>query len=147
MCSSTRTTPAPPSPTRQLTTTNADDETVERAPSGALLVTLALSSPEVEQVVFAAEFGHIWLTAENADADESGTRIVDLGEVYDDDGGGVMTSQALITEAWTPPASTTSSLRAATTVAVLGEDRFLAEQATAAIGPRRPPARPGVAAR
>ena len=62
--------------------TTTDGETVERAPSGALLVTLALSSPEVEQVVFAAEFGHIWLTAENADADESGTRIVDLGEVY-----------------------------------------------------------------
>ena len=47
-----------------------------------MLVTLALSSPQVEQVVFAAEFGHIWLTAENADADESGTRVVTLGEVY-----------------------------------------------------------------
>ena len=57
--------------------------TVERAPSNELLVTLALSSPEVEQVVFAAEFGHIWLTAENADADENGTRIVTLGQAYD----------------------------------------------------------------
>ena len=47
-----------------------------------MLVTLALSSPQVEQLVFGAEFGHIWLTAENADADESGTRIVTLGEVY-----------------------------------------------------------------
>ena len=46
-----------------------------------------------------------------------------------------MTSQALITEAWAPPASPASSRRAATTVAVLGEDRILAEQATDAMGP------------
>ncbi|HEX6425206.1 MAG TPA: Flp pilus assembly protein CpaB [Acidimicrobiales bacterium] len=59
-----------------------DQEDVERAPSNRLLVTLALTSPQVEQVVFAAEFGHIWLTAEPTDADESGTRIVTLGEVY-----------------------------------------------------------------
>ena len=59
-----------------------DEEEVERAPSNRLLVTLALTSPQVEQVVFAAEFGHIWLTAEPTDADESGTRIVTLGEVY-----------------------------------------------------------------
>ena len=57
-------------------------EDVERAPSNRLLVTLALTSPQVEQVAFAAEFGHIWLTAEPASADESGTRIVTLGEVY-----------------------------------------------------------------
>jgi pilus assembly protein CpaB len=60
-----------------------EENPVERAPSNKLLVTLALSSPEVEQVVFAAEFGHIWLTAENAKADENGTRIVTLGEAYD----------------------------------------------------------------
>jgi pilus assembly protein CpaB len=59
-----------------------DDEAVERAPNNQLLVTLALSSPQVEQVVFGAEFGHIWLTAENAQATEDGTRIVTLGEVY-----------------------------------------------------------------
>jgi pilus assembly protein CpaB len=59
-----------------------DDENVERAPSNQLLVTVALSSPQVEQVVFGAEFGHIWLTAENAQATEDGTRIVTLGEVY-----------------------------------------------------------------
>ena len=62
---------------------NADDETeAEPAPTNQVLVTLALSSPQVEQVVFAAEFGHIWLTAENADADESGTGVITLGEVY-----------------------------------------------------------------
>jgi pilus assembly protein CpaB len=59
-----------------------DEEGLERAPSNGLLVTLAVSSPQVEQIVFAAEFGHIWLTAENEAADESGTRVVTLGEVY-----------------------------------------------------------------
>jgi pilus assembly protein CpaB len=57
-------------------------ETAEPAPANGLLVTLALDSSQVEQVVFAAEFGHIWLTAENANASEAGTRVVTLGEVY-----------------------------------------------------------------
>jgi pilus assembly protein CpaB len=61
---------------------NAGDDTeAEAAPTNQVLVTLALTSPQVENVVFGAEFGHIWLTAENADADESGTRVVTLGEV------------------------------------------------------------------
>jgi pilus assembly protein CpaB len=60
-----------------------EDAAAEPAPANQMLVTLALSSPQVEQVVFAAEFGHIWLTGENADADESGTRVVTLGEVYE----------------------------------------------------------------
>jgi pilus assembly protein CpaB len=60
-----------------------DTEVAEPAPASQLLVTLALSSPQVEQVVFAAEFGHIWLTAENAEANESGTRVATLGEVYE----------------------------------------------------------------
>ena len=59
-----------------------EDTAAEPAPTNQVLVTLALSSPQVEQVVFGAEFGHIWLTAENADADESGTRVVTLGEVF-----------------------------------------------------------------
>lgn len=56
--------------------------TVNEAPSDTLLVTLALNTPDVEQVVFAAEFGHIWLTVENADASETGGRIVTLNQVY-----------------------------------------------------------------
>lgn len=60
-----------------------EDEDREVAPGGTLLVTLALGAPEVEQFVFAAEFGHIWLTAENSDAVEDGTRIVTLEEVFD----------------------------------------------------------------
>jgi pilus assembly protein CpaB len=70
-----------------------EDEEIERAPSNRLLVTLAVTSPQVEQVVFAAEFGHIWLTSENAQATEDGTRVVTLGEVYGPAGGGVLAPQ------------------------------------------------------
>ncbi len=56
--------------------------TVDEAPGQQLLITLALSSPEVEQIVFAAEFGLIYLTGQNADTDIEGTRIVTLSQVY-----------------------------------------------------------------
>lgn len=55
---------------------------VESAPTESLLVTLALDAPSVEELVFAAEYGSIWLTAEPADAPEDGTKIVDRGNVY-----------------------------------------------------------------
>lgn len=54
--------------------------TVAEAPSDQVLVTFALTSAEVEQVVFAAEFGSIWLTAQTPQTDLSGTRIVSLAE-------------------------------------------------------------------
>lgn len=54
------------------------------APTANVLVTLALSASEVEQVVFAAEFGSIWLTSDK-DADPSGTRVVTLLDTYDPD--------------------------------------------------------------
>ena len=63
--------------------TSGDDKKAEQAPANQVLVTLALSSPQVEQVAFAAEFGHIWLTAEPADANESGSRTVTLGNAFD----------------------------------------------------------------
>jgi pilus assembly protein CpaB len=55
---------------------------VSEAPGDQLLVTLAISAPEVEQIVFAAEFGRIWLTAQNAATDDSGSRILTLDQVY-----------------------------------------------------------------
>jgi pilus assembly protein CpaB len=63
-------------------TVAAKAATVDEAPSDTLLVTLALDTPAVEQVVFAAEFGHIWLTIEGADASEANSRIVTLDQVY-----------------------------------------------------------------
>lgn len=53
------------------------------APTGTFLVTLAVDAPAAEKVVFAAEHGFVWLSAEPQDADESGTDIVTRGNVYE----------------------------------------------------------------
>ena len=55
---------------------------VNEAPASQLLITLAVSASQVEQIVFAAEFGHIWLTSEGANANEDGTRILTLDQAY-----------------------------------------------------------------
>jgi pilus assembly protein CpaB len=49
------------------------------APEGQLLVTLALDATAVERVVFAAEYGTLWLSAEPKDAPDGGTRIETRG--------------------------------------------------------------------
>jgi pilus assembly protein CpaB len=54
------------------------------APTGNLLVTVAVDAPTVEQIVFTKEFGLIWLAAEPADAAEEGTQLVNRGNVYDE---------------------------------------------------------------
>lgn len=56
--------------------------TVYEAPSNVLLVTLAVSGPQAEQITFAAEFGHIWLTRQNPATDTEGSRIITLDQVY-----------------------------------------------------------------
>ena len=53
-------------------------------PTSTLLVTFALDAPSVEQLVFAAEFGTVWLAAEPPDAPENGTKQVTRGNVYSD---------------------------------------------------------------
>ncbi len=60
-----------------------DTNAVSSAPTVSLLVTLALDARSLEQVVFAAEFGTLWLVAEPIDAPEGGTRLVDRGNVYE----------------------------------------------------------------
>lgn len=55
------------------------------APTGNLLVTVAVDAPTVERIVFTKEFGRIWLAAEPGDAAEEGTKIVDRGNVFDED--------------------------------------------------------------
>ena len=62
-----------------------DDATVttlNEAPSNVLLVTLAVSTAQAEQITFAAEFGHIWLTRQTDDTNPTGSRIVTLDQVY-----------------------------------------------------------------
>jgi pilus assembly protein CpaB len=58
------------------------DEAGSEAPGGELLVTLALTTPQVEQVVYAAEFGAIWLTRQNEATDTEGSRILTVDQVY-----------------------------------------------------------------
>ncbi|MDP8928142.1 MAG: RcpC/CpaB family pilus assembly protein [Actinomycetota bacterium] len=58
------------------------EETRNQAPNGNLLVTLAVDAPSVERVVFAAEFGLVWLTVEPAEAPEDGTKLVTRDNIY-----------------------------------------------------------------
>lgn len=61
-----------------------DDEesATAQAPTENLLVTLALDAASVEEVVFAAEHGTIWLAFEPDGASEDGTRVVTRGSIY-----------------------------------------------------------------
>lgn len=61
---------------------SAEGEEAAPAPSGQFLVTLALDAPSVERVVFTAEFGFVYLAAEPQDADEGGTKIVTLENIF-----------------------------------------------------------------
>lgn len=49
---------------------------------GGVMVTLALTAPDAEKVVYAGENGSIWLSLEDAATPEDGTRIVNPGNVY-----------------------------------------------------------------
>ncbi len=63
-------------------TPEVEASALELAPTGNLLVTLAVTAPDAEKVVFAAEHGTVWLAAESADAAESGTAIQTRGTIY-----------------------------------------------------------------
>lgn len=49
---------------------------VQPVPEGSLMVTLAVSANDAEQVVYAAEYGKIWLTLENKASTNTDTRLV-----------------------------------------------------------------------
>jgi pilus assembly protein CpaB len=51
-------------------------------PEGSVYVTFALTTGDTERVIFAAEFGRIWLTNEPAEATEDGAQIRDLGGIF-----------------------------------------------------------------
>lgn len=52
------------------------------APRGRFLVTLALDAASAERVVFAAEHGTVWLSLEPRSANETGTKILQAGNIY-----------------------------------------------------------------
>ena len=60
----------------------SDGEEHASAPSGDLLVTVALDAPAIERVVFVKEFGRIWLALEPEDAPEEDTRIQTRGQIF-----------------------------------------------------------------
>jgi pilus assembly protein CpaB len=60
-----------------------DERTIEQVPTSELFVTLALNATDVQRVVFTAEFGTLWLSAEPTDAPDEDTRIETRGTVYE----------------------------------------------------------------
>jgi pilus assembly protein CpaB len=62
----------------------ADDASPDVAPTGNLLVTLAVDVEQAERIVFAAEHGTIWLTAQNEDTTEDGSAVREPGNIYGD---------------------------------------------------------------
>ena len=64
------------------TTDDDEEDRPKQAQGGSLLVTLALDATAVQRVVFTAEFGTLWLSAEPSDAPDAPTRIETRGTVY-----------------------------------------------------------------
>ncbi len=56
--------------------------TVEFAPTGNLLITMAAGAEDIEKIVFVAEHGSIWLALEDIDAPEPITEIRTRGNIY-----------------------------------------------------------------
>jgi len=54
------------------------------APSGKLLVSLALSPEDAERVVFTAEHGFVWLGRQTTDIDLGQTQVQTRGRIYQD---------------------------------------------------------------
>jgi len=52
------------------------------APTGNLLVTVAVDAPALERIVFTKEFGSIYLAAEPEDAPEDGTTLITRANVF-----------------------------------------------------------------
>ncbi len=55
------------------------------APTQSLMITLAVTAPQAEAVVFGMEHGTVWLTLEPEDADTSGTDVLDQITIYTKD--------------------------------------------------------------
>jgi pilus assembly protein CpaB len=51
-------------------------------PTGSLMITLAVTAPQAEAVVWGVEHGTVWLTLEPEDADTGGTRVLTPDTIY-----------------------------------------------------------------
>jgi hypothetical protein len=63
---------------------SAQQSGVDLAPTGNLLVSLAMEPEEVERTVFTAEFGTVWLALESVGAVDGPTQIQTRATVYQD---------------------------------------------------------------
>jgi pilus assembly protein CpaB len=73
----------------QLPQSSAEEDGSERtgpdlAPTGNLLLTLAVDVEQAERIVFAAEHGTIWLSAQDEDTTEEGSTLRTPRNIYDD---------------------------------------------------------------
>ena len=57
---------------------------VQIAPTGNLLVTLAIDPENAERIVFTAEYGALWLAAETPGASEEDNQIQTRSIIYED---------------------------------------------------------------
>ena len=64
------------------TSDNSKDQKIEQVSGSQYIVTLALSPAQSERFVFAAEFGHVWLSNEAATVSDDGTTLITLGNAY-----------------------------------------------------------------
>jgi pilus assembly protein CpaB len=71
--------PAAPSGSTDTETASAGSA----APTGSLLITLAVTAKDAEEVVFGAEHGTLWLSLEPDGADDSGTQVLTPDNVYE----------------------------------------------------------------
>jgi pilus assembly protein CpaB len=72
---------APASATPEETTQTASAGTTP-TPTGSLMITLAVTAPQAEAVVWGVEHGTVWLTLEPEDADTGGTQVLTPGNIY-----------------------------------------------------------------
>lgn len=61
---------------------DAPEQDGEPLPEGSLMITVAVDDVDAAEIVFASEFGTIWLTKESKDASQSDSAIVNKTEVY-----------------------------------------------------------------
>ena len=59
-------------------------EVQDTIPSGSLIVTLAVTAPNAERLVFASERGSLWIAKEPNDASEGGSKLVDRLNIWDE---------------------------------------------------------------
>ncbi len=63
-------------------TSPAKDDEAQSEPVGEIMVTLARTTPDIEKIVWGQEFGSVWLTIEPKEATETGSTVVDAGDVF-----------------------------------------------------------------